>query len=236
MRKPRSTGIRSSGLVRIVAPAKLGERRVRPVQRGVDRRLRPDVGELEHDLLGAAALVEVVVDDRDLAQPARRALSRSRGRAVRRRERCDRGPRCRPSGRVPPRRLTSLPASPGQEHDRVENDPQVEPRRPVRDVEVVDLDHLRERHARGAQRLPATGDSGRQMQAAAVEARTWRSSSITSGRGPTMLMLPPSTLKSCGSSSRPRPAQPAPDARDPRIVVDLEEPVARLVARRAGRP
>jgi len=99
---------------------------------------------------------------------------------------------------------TSLPAPSSQVHDRVDDDPQVNPWRPVRDVQVVDLDHLRERHARGSERLPATRDPGVRCRRRRSKPVTRRSSSITSGRGPTMLMLPPRTLKNCGSSSRPR--------------------------------
>ena len=61
-----------------VEGAELLEGRIRAVERGVDRRRRPELRHLEHDLLGAAALVEVVVDDGDAAERPRllRHLSR----------------------------------------------------------------------------------------------------------------------------------------------------------------
>ena len=61
-----------------VEAAELLEGRIRSVQRGVDRRRRPELGHLQHDLLGAAALVQVVVDDGDAAERPRllRHLSR----------------------------------------------------------------------------------------------------------------------------------------------------------------
>src|SRR3954464_7003995 len=50
---------------------------------------------------------------------------------------------------------------------------EVEPERPVGDVEVVDADHLAHRHP-AAQHLPRPGHPGREVQAAAVEAEHLR--------------------------------------------------------------
>ena len=61
----------------------------------------------------------------------------------------------------------------------------------------------------------------------------WRSSSTTSGRGPTRLISPRSTLISCGSSSSDGAAQEPADARHARVGVDLEEAVAPRWARAA---
>ena len=54
------------------------------------------------------------------------------------------------------------------------------------------------------------------------------SSSRISGRGPTRLISPRSTLISCGSSSSDQRAQEAAERRDPRVVRDLEHPRAVL--------
>ena len=71
LRKLLSTGRRSMKLVRMSRPRNSSNVESRPIQRSVDRGLWPHVRHLEHDFLGAATLVEVVVHDRDALQRTR---------------------------------------------------------------------------------------------------------------------------------------------------------------------
>ena len=67
---------------------------------------------------------------------------------------------------------------------------------------------------------------GRQQQAARCQPSIGASSSGTSGRGPTRLISPRSDVEQLGQLVERRPAQEAPDARDARVVGDLEQAVA----------
>src|SRR5215475_13421110 len=50
------------------------------------------------------------------------------------------------------------------EWDRLEQQPTIPPQRPGRDVDVVELDHLRERDLVPAEHLPETGHPGLQIE------------------------------------------------------------------------
>src|ERR1022692_3865625 len=87
--------------------------------------------------------------------------------------------RCARAGRAEIRRPTRedttcsarlLAATAGEVSDRLDDDLDVGPRRPVGDVEVVDLDHLGEWNARRAERLPAARDARGERQAVAIKA------------------------------------------------------------------
>src|SRR5205823_1235868 len=65
----------------------------------------------------------------------------------------------------------ALEAPPG-EHvwDGAKQQLEVEPQRPVRSVEIVDLDHLVKGHARGAEHLPEAGHARREVEPPALPA------------------------------------------------------------------
>ena len=86
---------------------------------------------------------------------------------------------------------------------RGEQDLDVARERPAGDVLVVEPDHLLERDVRAPGDLPRPGEAGAQIGAARLPATrvSVSASAITSGRGPTRLMSPLSTLSSCGASS-----------------------------------
>ncbi len=92
---------------------------------------------------------------------------------------------------------------------RAQQQLEVQPERPVGDVEVVDADHL----AASARESPSTCHGpvipGVRCRRLRSSPSTSASSSITSGRGPTRLISPRRTLNSCGSSSSDVRAQEA---------------------------
>src|SRR5215210_3612352 len=73
-------------------------------------------------------------------------------------------PRCRPA----PRRRSSVRPPPRKHHwDRLAEDLEVPPERPVRDVDVVELHHLVEGQVVPAQDLPQAGNARREIESAA---------------------------------------------------------------------
>ncbi len=138
-----------------------------------------------------------------------------------------------PAGWPPAATATSARGSepPPAEHvgDGAQHDLDVAPQRPVGDVQVVDRPHLAERTRAGPRIcqgpvIPGISSSRRRYQPS-----TWRSSSITSGAGPTRLISPRMMLSS--SAARPGRCCAAACPRASRGVVgDLEESLLRFVA------
>src|SRR4051812_40467177 len=91
-----------------------------------------------------------------------------RARAPRRaRQAC--GPAAAKGGGSPPRGALSrsVRAAPAEhDRDRLTEDLHVPPQRPVRDVDVVELDHLVERDLVAAEDLPQAGDARGRVEAA----------------------------------------------------------------------
>ena len=108
--------------------------------------------------------------------------------------------------------------------DRLAQDLEVPPRRPARDVQVVELEHLVEGTSlrpRTCQRpvMPGVTSSRLRPMPSAIWSASWR----TKGRGPTRLISPRSTFQIWGSSSRLRRRMNAPTRVTRGSARDLEE-------------
>src|SRR4051794_14656209 len=132
-----------------------------------------------------------------------------------------------PIGAVAQRSRIALLAPPGQHvGDRPEGQLEVHPRRPARDVEVVDLDHLRERDSRRAEDLPVAGDPRRQIQASAVVARDLAILAEDERTGPDDAHVSLEDVEELRELVERGAAQELPDPGDAWIVLDLEQPVS----------
>src|SRR5438067_245909 len=110
---------------------------------------------------------------------------------------------------------------------RTEQQLDVGPERPARHIQVVDLDHLLERHAAAAEDLPRASHAGRQVQAAPAPA-LYEVVLVDDERARAdqahLALEDVDQLRQLVEGSL---AEETPDARDARVVGDLEE--ARLL-------
>src|SRR6185503_1027506 len=112
--------------------------------------------------------------------------------------------------------------------DGPEQDLDVRPERPVDDVEVVERDHVLERDT-GAEDLPRAGHTRRQVETAAVPAGHLLVLVDDERARTDQAHLAAQHVDELRELVERRPPQEPPDARDPRVVGDLEK-AARLVA------
>src|SRR4051794_16350328 len=131
-------------------------------------------------------------------------------------------------GRLPAAASDALAAH--EERHRAQQDLDVGPQRPARDVEVVDLDHLGERDLRGAEHLPRARHAGRQVQAPSVQPGDALVLGAHKRARPDEAHLAGQDVEELRDLVERKAPQQSSHGGDAGIVGDLEEPVTRLVA------